>query len=173
MIFKREKDILENEAIETISLDKSVFIQWAKDNDIKIQNTTVLIATKKQLENIPNEIILYKDFESIYLNKNKLEELPEHIVRLTDLKRLNLSDNYKLLLTPKQKEWIATLQKNGCNISLDDDLLNRNERSIEDIYNLYKNDMPYLNNILRWAFDNYIDTIISQKETLKILKHLI
>ena len=167
-----EKERLKDEASTNISwdidtLNKNVFIAWAENHDIKIENTSVLTATNKQLEEVPSEIVLFKNFKNIYLNKNKLKELPEYIVGLTDLKRLNLSDNYKLLLTSKQKEWIATLQKNGCNITIDDDLLTRTKQSIKDKYNLYKNDMPWLNNILRWAFENYLDTIISQKETLQ------
>jgi len=30
-----------------------------------------------------------------------------------------------LILTLEQKEWISTLQKNGCNVDMDDDLLDR------------------------------------------------
>ncbi len=108
---------------------------WADDNDIgedyiprnkeTLQSLTELDLGGNYLTELPTEIGNLTNLTKLYLNENKLTELPAEIGNLTNLTRLHLGNNPNLTLTQKQKEWIRTLQVNGCDVSIDDYFLDR------------------------------------------------
>jgi len=74
---------------------------------------------------IPNEIGKLTYLEELCISMNPIERLPDNIVYLQNLKKLCLCNNINLILTNDQKLWIWELEKNGTDISYDDDLMDR------------------------------------------------
>ncbi len=61
------------------------------------------------------------------MSNNNLTKLPKKFINLSNLVVLRLSGNPHLTLTQKQKEWIRSLEIDGCELRLDYDLLDRAE----------------------------------------------
>ena len=94
----------------------------SKEEFIKLNNLNL---HDRQLNILPKEIGNLTNLIELDLSGNNLTTLPKEIVNLTNLTNLDLKNNPNLILTTEQKEWIKELKNNGCNVSMDDDLLNR------------------------------------------------
>ncbi len=84
---------------------------------------TELILFDNKLKKLPNEIGHLTNLTKLYLNKNNLQELPNKITSLTNLKEFSLLGNKNLKLSLVQQEWISKLIANGCNVKIENHLL--------------------------------------------------
>ena len=71
----------------------------------------------------PEEIGRLHQLEGLCINYNYIERLPESILNLKNLKKLCLCHNKNLILTFEQKLWIWELEKKGCVIECDANLI--------------------------------------------------
>ncbi len=78
---------------------------------------------------IPREIGNLVNLTELNLSVREFN-LPEEIIDLIELKTLHLDNNPNLILSEDQKSWIYKLIKNGCKITMDDDLLKRTFKNI-------------------------------------------
>jgi WD40 repeat protein len=88
-------------------------------------NLEYLFLDTNQLLEIPKEIGNLSSLKILLLSKNQLSKLPIDIENLVDLKMLSIANNPLLILSDSQKEWINNLKEHGCNVIMDDDLLDR------------------------------------------------
>lgn len=79
------------------------------------------------LTKLPEEIGDLINLTWLGLANNNLRELPDEIVNLINLTFLRLADNHNLVLTERQKYWIERLKEDGCRVSIDDDLFDRED----------------------------------------------
>jgi len=71
----------------------------------------------------PEEIGKLTQLEELCINYNYLESLPHNIINLKNLKKLCICHNKNLILTFEQKLWIWELEKKGCVIECDENLI--------------------------------------------------
>ncbi len=76
---------------------------------------------------LPSEIGNLINLTWLGLANNYLTELPAEIVNIGRLTFLRLAENHDLVLTEGQKRWIGRLKSDGCRVSVDDDLFEREE----------------------------------------------
>jgi len=93
-------------------------IQLPKEIARMTQLTRLNLYGHKLIE-LPKEIGELVSLKELDIGANCLEDLPPEILKLTNLIELNLYGNKKLTLTEKQKNWILSLEKKGCNIQVD------------------------------------------------------
>jgi len=130
----------------------NLMVLGLRDNKLKeipkeltdITNLTELYLGHNRLIKLPQEIGNLTNLTELLLRDNQLTELPNKIVNLTNLERLHLEKNSNLILTQEQKDWIENLQLQGCDVSIDDDLL---ERTIDD---------SWIERLWEWADENNI-----------------
>ena len=90
--------------------------------------------TRNNLEELPKEIGNLVGLEKLYLADNQLVGLPQEIENLTNLIELSFANNKDLILTDTQKVWIKNLKNNGCNVYIDNNLMEKSlaKNEIED-----------------------------------------
>jgi len=98
--------------------------EWADENNIP-NYIWVKDMLSEYYNGIPREISKLTNLTELCLFDNQLTELPKEIGNLTNLTNLYLRDNPKLILTKGQKEWVKKLEKKGCTLYIDDDLLTK------------------------------------------------
>ncbi len=81
--------------------------------------------TTDTVQDIPYGLGQLVQLEELCISMSPIERLPDDIVYLQNLKKLCLCFNGNLILTDDQKLWIHELEKNGAEVSYDDDLLDR------------------------------------------------
>lgn len=82
----------------------------------KLKNLEILTIWMNDLTTIPPEIGLLCNLKGLSLWSNPLTSLPEEIVNLTQLKKLEIGFLPNLQLSSKQKDWIESLKRNGCEV---------------------------------------------------------
>jgi len=108
----------------------------------EIGNLTSLIElylANNQLERLPKEIGLLTSLTELNLEENLFTKLPNEITNLTNLSTLYINGNPNLVFTLDQIRWIKELKINGCDIHLDDNVLDES-KSIENIKKLESKD---------------------------------
>jgi len=116
----------ENE-ISDLEYGKGYHREWRgfpRDKE-KLLKLKELNLTGNSLKELAKEIVNLTNLTTLSLSINHFTELPNEIINLTNLTELNLKYNSNLILTKEQKEWIKELETNGCNVYIDDDLLDR------------------------------------------------
>ena len=131
----------------------------------------------KKLTILPKDICNLIKLTTLSLRKINLKELPKEIVNLDSLTNLELTDNPNLILTKEQKKWILNLKKNGCDISYDDDLLNRNlpiikKNIIDDALKYKRNTNINLEDISVICQSKFEDIDLFRENLYEILRHM-
>jgi Leucine-rich repeat (LRR) protein len=108
-------------------------MSFLSPNISKLYNLSELHIPSNQLEKLPKEICELINLTKLNLFSNELIKLPNEITNLTNLIEIDLKYNSNLILTKEQKEWIKELKNNGCNVLMDDDLLDRTDDYIVPI----------------------------------------
>ncbi|MEZ9538455.1 hypothetical protein AB4160_09655 [Shewanella sp. 10N.286.51.B8] len=88
-----------------------------------LSNLYSLDLGNNKLKCIPRSLCNLKHLEYLNLHGNDLSSLPDEIVNLENLTQINLSDNPKLVLTAKQKDWLSYFDEDD--IWIDSDLFSR------------------------------------------------
>ncbi len=110
------------------------------DNDLtklpkeigQLQDLTRLILVYNYLTELPKEIGQLNNLIELNLRGNDLTGLPDEIINLTNLSILHIDGNPDLVFTQDQIKWIEELKISGCDIHLDDDVLEES-KSIENL----------------------------------------
>lgn len=75
--------------------------------------------------NIPGNADAIKDLKALIVENNDMERLPKGIVHLVKLKKVVLLNNKNMILSALQKRWLKYLEKQGCELVIDDELLKK------------------------------------------------
>lgn len=113
-----------------------------------LKNLEYFYISQSSIQNLPESLGDLQNLKRLYLHKNNLKSLPANIVKLVNLKTLQISDNNALNLTTAQIEWIVNLIKNGCDVSMDNDLLKQNSP--------LETHEEWMENLWKWADENKI-----------------
>ena len=117
---RNRKDLLD---IKHLSFYLVFFgIEKRTDNKLYTEKGTP-IPSKLIKGYFPEELGKLTQLESLCIIQNFIERLPESIVNLKNLKKLCLCENRNLVLTFEQKLWIWELEKKGCVIECDENLI--------------------------------------------------
>ncbi len=122
---------------------RSLKVLWLHKNNLQeipiqigsLSKLNELALSKNKLKELPIEIGNLTNLEKLFLNENNLYILPHEITNLVCLKFFDIEDNPNLILTIEQKTWIHELIENECEVTMDDDLM---ERTFQTDYEIAK-----------------------------------
>ncbi len=109
----------------------------------QLTNLIYLNLWLNSLKTIPKGIGKLHKLDSLNLAYNEIRILPKEIANLVNLTELWLNANPNLTLATEQKKWILNLQKNGCNVSMDGDLLDRVKANSIPIIDINEEELPF------------------------------
>ena len=107
------------------------------DSDIIPREKDLLLALETidlsglGLETLTSRLCFVEYVTTLILADNHIEELPKEIVNFRNLKLLNLKNN-PLVLTPMQERWIEQLKEKGCEVYLGSDLVKSQHSDLVD-----------------------------------------
>ncbi len=110
------------------SLSAQDFYGYALSDSLSI---TEISLRRKKIKSFPEELLLFKNLESLDLRNNKIDSIPESIAALSKLKKIELSRN-KLEIFPPALKAIKTLEY----IDLWDNSINDLDFGLETFPNL-------------------------------------
>lgn len=86
---------------------------------------TLLYWRKTYGLNVPKEHNALQNISELVVDNNDMPRLPKAVIHLVNLKKVVLTNTPNIILSVRQKRWIQKLKKQGCEVVLDDGLIEK------------------------------------------------